>query len=176
MHPRHFKKSKCMTIYVVVFCLWEGVGYTSSYFLSASSAKNLASFSWFSKASIRSSSDKLRFSKTLRILQPKNMPNGGITTDYSAPRGPYNSPNNNEVIQMWVIIPSQSWPILISPKAWMTPNKREHKTWVHFLAKSFILFLKVWFILLGLLASATNTTTKYLWLAFIGLSSAVWNF
>ena len=24
MHPRHFKKSKCMTIYVVVFCLWEG--------------------------------------------------------------------------------------------------------------------------------------------------------
>ena len=45
-----------------------GGGYTSSYFLSASSAKNLASLSWFSSASIRSSSDKLLFSKTLRIL------------------------------------------------------------------------------------------------------------
>ena len=41
---------------------------TSSYFLSASSAKNLASLSWFSRASIRSSSDKLLFSSTLRIL------------------------------------------------------------------------------------------------------------
>ena len=73
--------------HLVVFCLREGGGYTSSYFLSASSAKNLASFSWFSKASMRSSSDKLRFSKTLRILQPKNMPNGGITTD--CPWGDY---------------------------------------------------------------------------------------
>ena len=43
-------------------------GVTSSYFLSASSAKNLASLSWFSRASIRSSSDRLRFSSTLRIL------------------------------------------------------------------------------------------------------------
>ena len=95
MHQRHFKKVNAWPS-IVVFCLREGGGYTSSYFLSASSAKNLASFSWFSKASIRSSSDKLRFSKTLRILQPKNMPNGGITTDYTAPLRPILQP-----IQQW---------------------------------------------------------------------------
>lgn len=43
-------------------------GRTSSYFLSASSARNRASFSWFSKASIRSSSVSDRFSRTLRAL------------------------------------------------------------------------------------------------------------
>lgn len=41
---------------------------TSSYFLSASSARKRASFNWFSRASIRSSSDKERFSNTLRAL------------------------------------------------------------------------------------------------------------
>merc|ERR1712018_299931 len=40
---------------------------TSSYFLSASSAKNLASFNWFSRASILSSSDRERFSSTFLI-------------------------------------------------------------------------------------------------------------
>ena len=42
---------------------------TSSYFLSASSARNLASFSWFSRASILSSSDRERFSRTFLILK-----------------------------------------------------------------------------------------------------------
>jgi hypothetical protein len=42
---------------------------TSSYFLSASSARKRASFSWFSRASMRSSSCKLLFSRTLRLLQ-----------------------------------------------------------------------------------------------------------
>lgn len=41
---------------------------TSSYFLSASSARKRASFNWFSRASIRSSSDNERFSNTLRAL------------------------------------------------------------------------------------------------------------
>lgn len=41
---------------------------TSSYFLSASSARNLASLSWFSRASIRSSSVNDLFSSTLRAL------------------------------------------------------------------------------------------------------------
>lgn len=45
---------------------------TSSYFLSASSAKKRASFSWFSRASMRSSSANERFSKTLRALQTSN--------------------------------------------------------------------------------------------------------
>merc|ERR1719239_391095 len=40
---------------------------TSSYFLSASSARNLASFNWFSRASILSSSDRDRFSSTFRM-------------------------------------------------------------------------------------------------------------
>ena len=40
----------------------------SSYFLSASSAKILASFNWFSKDSIRASSERLLFSRTLHIL------------------------------------------------------------------------------------------------------------
>merc|ERR1740129_1572210 len=39
----------------------------SSYFLSASSAKILASLSWFSRDSIRASSDKALFSSTLHI-------------------------------------------------------------------------------------------------------------
>ena len=41
---------------------------TSSYFLSASSAMNLASFNWFSKASIRSSSARPFDSRILRAL------------------------------------------------------------------------------------------------------------
>lgn len=41
---------------------------TSSYFLSASSARNRASFSWFSRASMRSSSARERFSRILRAL------------------------------------------------------------------------------------------------------------
>ena len=162
MYPWHFKKSKCMTTCRLYFVWEKGGGYTSSYFLSASSAKNLASFSWFSKASIRSSSDKLRFSKTLRILQPKNMPNGGITTDYTAPL---------RLIQQWGQPDVGDNNKSHFPKAWVTSNKMEHKTWVHFLAKSFILFLKVRFILLGQLASATNTTIEYLWLATIQKSA-----
>jgi len=42
---------------------------TSSYFLSASSARNLASLSWFSRASMRSSSERERFSSTFLILK-----------------------------------------------------------------------------------------------------------
>lgn len=41
---------------------------TSSYFLSASSARKRASFNWFSRASMRSSSARERFSRTLRAL------------------------------------------------------------------------------------------------------------
>ncbi len=41
----------------------------SSYFLSASSARNRASLSWFSSASILSSSDRERFSSTFLILR-----------------------------------------------------------------------------------------------------------
>lgn len=44
---------------------------TSSYFLSASSAKKRASFNWFSRASIRSSSASERFSSILRALYGK---------------------------------------------------------------------------------------------------------
>ena len=53
---------------IISFLIMRQRKVTSSYFLSASSAKNRASLSWFSRASILSSSDKLLFSSTLRIL------------------------------------------------------------------------------------------------------------
>lgn len=70
-------------IIVAVFpkghCLHAAI--TSSYFLSASSARNRASLSWFSRASMRSSSDRERFSSTLRMLW-----GGGVSPGVSGGR------------------------------------------------------------------------------------------
>lgn len=77
------RDTRLIMIIIIVFipkghCLHAAI--TSSYFLSASSARNRASLSWFSRASMRSSSDRERFSSTLRMLW------GGVSPGVSGGR------------------------------------------------------------------------------------------
>lgn len=69
---------------------------TSSYFLSASSARKRASFSWFSRASMRSSSASERFSNTLRALQTSNHNRRGCYSNGQRTRVEQQLLGNNE--------------------------------------------------------------------------------
>lgn len=75
-------------------------------FLSASSAKNLASFNWFSRASMRSSSANERFSRILRCLVKiynVNHENNGGNGNHTQIRPPvYTDTNFEKFEHVWL--------------------------------------------------------------------------